>query len=107
MLDRLVDGTLAVNGDFHFVANAAMNFLVTLSEKLREISAGASVSSFIDDYIYAEIIESADILASGGELGLKSQEFEEEFPSEQSLGEHLDSPLYAKELAGSNKRLRK
>ena len=105
MLDRLVDGTLAVTGDFHSVAAAAVNFLVTLSDKLSQISAGAAVSSFIDDYIYAEIIESADILASGGELGLKSQEFEEEFPSEQSLGEHLDSPLYAKELAGSNKVL--
>jgi chemotaxis protein histidine kinase CheA len=81
MLDRLVDGTLAVNGDFHKVATAAMNFLVTLSDKLSRISAGAAVSSFIDDYIYAEIIESADILASGGDLGLKSQEFEEEFPS--------------------------
>ena len=85
MLDRLVDGTLAVSIDFHFVANAAINFLVTLSEKLREISAGSSVSSFIDDYIYAEIIESADILASGGDLGSKNQAFEEDFPGEQSL----------------------
>lgn len=85
MLDRLVDGTLAVSVDFHFAADAAINFLVTLSEKLRQISAGAGVSSFIDDYIYAEIIESADILASGGDLGLKSQAFEEDFPSEQGL----------------------
>ena len=85
MLDRLVDGTLAVSVDFHFAADAAINFLVTLSEKLRQISAGAGVSSFIDDYIYAEIIESADILASGGDLGLKSQAFEEDFPSEKGL----------------------
>ena len=85
MLDRLVDGTLAVNVAFHFVANAAINFLVTLSEKLREISASSSVSSFIDDYIYAEIIESADILASGGDLGSKNQAFEEDFPGEQGL----------------------
>ena len=93
MLDRLVDGTLAVNGDFHKVATAAMNFLVTLSDKLSRISAGAAVSSFIDDYIYAEIIESADILASGGDLGLKSQEFEEEFPSEQSLDSDIEPGL--------------
>ena len=97
MLDRLVDGTLAVNGDFHKVATAAMNFLVTLSDKLSRISAGAAVSSFIDDYIYAEIIESADILASGGDLGLKSQEFEEEFPSEQSLDSDKEPGLASSE----------
>jgi len=102
MLDRLVDGTLAVNGDFHKVATAAMNFLVTLSDKLSRISAGAAVSSFIDDYIYAEIIESADILASGGDLGLKSQEFEEEFPSEQSLDSNIEPGLASSEYDESN-----
>ncbi|MFQ3363602.1 MAG: hypothetical protein ACI883_000570, partial [Candidatus Azotimanducaceae bacterium] len=54
-------------------------------------SAAEGISSFIDDYIYAEIIESADILASGGELGAKSQEFEEDFPSDPSLDQRLDS----------------
>ena len=106
MLDRLVDGTLAVNVDFHFVANAAINFLVTLSEKLREISAGSSVSSFIDDYIYAEIIESADILASGGDLGSKNQAFEEDFPSEQGLDlapfSNAEGQRYAAAAAGAS-----
>ena len=104
MLDRLVDRTLAVNVDFHFVANAAINFLVTLSEKLREISADSSVSSFIDDYIYAEIIESADILASGGDLGSKNQAFEEDFPGEQGLDlapfSNAEGQLYSAATAG-------
>ena len=106
MLDRLVDGTLAVSIDFHFVANAAINFLVTLSEKLREISAGSSVSSFIDDYIYAEIIESADILASGGDLGSKNQAFEEDFPGEQGLDlapfSNAEGQRYAAAAAGAS-----
>jgi hypothetical protein len=106
MLDRLVDGTLAVNVDFHFVANAAINFLVTLSEKLREISAGSSVSSFIDDYIYAEIIESADILASGGDLRSKNQAFEEDFLGEQGLDlapfSNAEGQRYAAAAAGAS-----
>ncbi|MEZ7818065.1 MAG: hypothetical protein ACI8RT_001024 [Candidatus Azotimanducaceae bacterium] len=91
MLDRLVDETLVVSGDFHVVSMAAIDFLLTLSSKLSQISAAEGISSFIDDYIYAEIIESADILASGGELGAKSQEFEEDFPSDPSLDQRLDS----------------
>lgn len=106
MLDRLVDGTLAVSADFHVVTNTAINFLVTLSDKLRQISAGSGVSSFIDDYIYAEIIESADILASGGDLGLKSQAFEEDFPREQDpdLGpsSKSENQLYAATTASTS-----
>ena len=105
MLDRLVDGTLAVSADFHFVADAAINFLVTLSDKLRQIAAGSGVSSFIDDYIYAEIIESADILASGGDLSLKSQAFEEDFPREQGLvlgpSSKSENQLYAATMAST------
>ena len=106
MLDRLVDGTLAVRADFHFVANAAVNFLVSLSDKLKQISAGSGVSSFISDYIYAEIIESADILASGGDQGLKSQAFEEDFPREQGLdlgpSSKLENQLYAATTASTS-----
>jgi len=92
MLDRLIDGTLAVSQDFYAISNAAFEFLLTLSEKLSQLSPEEGVSSFIDDYIYAEIIESADILASGGDLEAKDQEFEAEFPGELGLDQATTSP---------------
>jgi chemotaxis protein histidine kinase CheA len=85
MLDRLVDGTLKARGDFHAVSSSALNFFSTLSDRLSEIGGGEGVSSFIDDYIYSEIIESADILASGGDLASKNDEFEADFPSDSAI----------------------
>lgn len=85
MLDRLVDGTLKARGDFHAVSSSALNFFSTLSDRLSEIGGGEGASSFIDDYIYSEIIESADILASGGDLASKNDEFEADFPSDSAI----------------------
>jgi chemotaxis protein histidine kinase CheA len=85
MLDRLVDGTLKARGDFHAVSSSALNFFSTLSDRLSEIGGGEGASSFIDDYIYSEIIESADILASGGDLTSKNDEFEADFPSDSAI----------------------
>ena len=60
MLDRVIDGTLALTEEFEDVVNRAAKLLI--------IAFVFQVWSSEDEREYAQTIEDADLLASGGDV---------------------------------------
>ena len=60
MLDRVIDGTLALTEEFKDVVNRAAKLLI--------IAFVFQVWSAEDEWEYAQTIEDADLLASGGDV---------------------------------------
>lgn len=76
LLDRLLDGTLAPSQDHYRVSRAALDLLETLSLP----QADSAQPSQINDAAYEQVIERADVLASGGSFEGVDEEGQGHYP---------------------------